>query len=93
MTKTLLIVAMAKLALGLAFVTGLINVQSVPALYVALPAGAVVFGLFLISKLLEQESALFDQEQRTVTAQVDRPAVAERVCCNPPGEGQLVSSH
>jgi hypothetical protein len=30
----------------------------------ALPLGAVFFGLFLIAKVLEKETALFDEEQR-----------------------------
>lgn len=28
------------------------------------PVGAIFFGLFMISKLLEKETALYDQEQR-----------------------------
>ena len=37
-------------------------------LYVALPTEAIFFGLFLISKLLEKETALDDREQRAARA-------------------------
>ena len=67
-TKILLTLAVAGLVSGLAFVTGLVKVEGAAWLYVALPAGAICFGLFLISKLLEKESALFDEEQRLLLA-------------------------
>jgi hypothetical protein len=72
MTKTLLIVSLAGLIAGLAFVTGLVNVQTAVWLYVALPAGAICFGLFLIAKLLEQETAQYDAEQRILHAAAAR---------------------
>jgi uncharacterized membrane protein len=31
---------------------------------IGLPVGAILFGLFLISKLLEKEAVLFDREQQ-----------------------------
>jgi len=34
------------------------------ALYAILPVGAVFFGLFLIAKMLEQETQAFDLQQR-----------------------------
>ena len=72
MTKTLLIVSLAGLIAGLAFVTGLVNVRTAVWLYVALPTGAICFGLFLIAKLLEQETAQYDAEQRTLQAAAAR---------------------
>jgi hypothetical protein len=65
MTKKLFILSVTALALGLAFVTDVINVQNAAALYVALPAGAIIFGLFMVFKSLEKESALHDAEQDT----------------------------
>lgn len=67
MTKTtryLMIVSIGCLTAGMAFVTGVIDVRSAVALYVALPAGTIIFGLFMIFRMLEKESALYDEEQR-----------------------------
>ena len=62
LTKTLLVLSCIGLVSGLIFVTGLVNVGNLSFLYVALPSGAIFFGLFLISKLLEKEVALHDAE-------------------------------
>src|SRR5262245_13581670 len=67
-TKTLLVISLITFAAGLAFVTGIIDLGSVSALYVSLPAGAIFFGLFLISKLLEKETALHDEEMQRYRA-------------------------
>ena len=32
--------------------------------YLSLPAGAILFGLFLITQVLDKESALYDEQQR-----------------------------
>ena len=96
-TKTLLVLSVTCLALGLIFVTGLVNVQDAVALYVALPAGAIFFGLFLISKLLDSETAAYDAEQSGSRALAqcaarskpeDSPARA-----NPQIHGSLLASH
>ncbi len=50
------------LAAGL-FLTGLVNVSSVSALYVTFPLGATFYGLFLIAHLLEKETVAFDADQ------------------------------
>lgn len=63
-TRSLLVISILCLAVGLAFVTGIINVQNAAGLYVALPLGAIFFGLFLISKIFEKEAALYDEEQQ-----------------------------
>src|SRR5215471_18549177 len=70
-TKVLLVLAVAGLVSGLIFVTGLVNVSELALLYVTFPAGAILFGLFMISKILEKETALFDDEQRKIVAAVD----------------------
>ena len=79
MTKTttnLLSASIACIIIGLAFVTGIVNVESTVALYVALPLGAVFFGLFLISRMLEKEVVQYDEEQQThqTTAKSIAPA-------------------
>ena len=71
-TKILLALSLAGFGAGLVFVTDLIKAQESSWLYVALPTGAICFGLFLISKLLEKETALFDQEQRMLLASAER---------------------
>ena len=55
LTKILLAAALAGLAVG--FATNFLW-------KIGLPLGAVCLGLFLISKILERESALYDQEHR-----------------------------
>lgn len=70
-TKILLALSIGGLTLGLVFVTGLVNVETLPVLYVALPAGAILFGLFLISRMLEKETGLYDQEQRKAVTAAD----------------------
>src|SRR5689334_13748211 len=60
MTKCLLALSISGLTLGLA----LTFLKGSPATYVVLPAGAIFFGLFLISFMLEKESAAYDAEQR-----------------------------
>lgn len=64
-TKVLLIVSVGCMAVGLAFFAGILKVQNFQALYVLLPAGASLFGVFLISKLFEKETALYEQEHHT----------------------------
>ena len=72
-TKILLALSLAGLGIGLILVTGLVSAQNAVGFYVMLPAGAICFGLFLISKMLEKETAQFDQEER------ERLASAERI--------------
>jgi len=67
MAKTsnkLLLLSIIALTVGLAFVTGIINVQSVVAFYVTLPLGAIFLGLFLMFRMFEKEASLYDQEQQ-----------------------------
>jgi hypothetical protein len=80
MTKSLLALSIAGLASGLFFVSGIINVGNLVALYTALPAGAICFGLFLISLMLEKEATAFDQEQTSeaVSNAASRPGSNDR---------------
>jgi len=57
-------------------VTGLVNVQGAVWLYVALPAGAICMGLFLISLMLEKETG-FDQEQHALLAAAESAAATD----------------
>lgn|SRR5665213_1882800 len=59
--KTLLAISATGLAAGSIIDFGGFNV--IPALTVALPLGAVFFGFFLISFMLENEMAKFDEEE------------------------------
>ena len=82
MTKALLVLSLSCLAAGLVFVTGLINVTDMPFLYVTFPAGAISFGLFLISLSLQKESALFDEERRATAAAIaSATPVTQKACC------------
>jgi len=71
-TKTLLVLAVVNLIAGLLFSTDLIDARNVSACYVALPAGAIFFGLFLIFWMLGKETARYDAEQREILAAADR---------------------
>lgn len=81
MTKVLLVLSLSCLTAGLVFVTGLVNVGEAVWLYVTFPAGAIFFGLFLISMSLQGASALFDEEQRTIVAAIASAAPASRKAC------------
>ena len=61
-TKTLLGLAIFGIAVGVFIVSGALKIDNA-AFFVVLPSGAIFFGLFLISKLLEKETALFNEEQ------------------------------
>lgn len=83
MTKVLLVLSLSCLASGLVFVTGLVNVGEAAWLYVTFPAGAILFGLFLISLSLQGASALFDEEQRTIVAAIAAAPASRKPCCEP----------
>lgn len=61
--KLLLILAVAGSTIGIT--VSLSRVRLDPAWTVALPGGVVCLGLFLISRLLQNEVARFDDEQRS----------------------------
>ncbi len=70
-TKILLALAIAGLVSGLAINSGLVDASTAEWLYVCFPMGAILFGLFLLSKILEKETAAYDQEQRAALAAAD----------------------
>jgi hypothetical protein len=43
---------------------GLSNARQNVFFYLGLPVGAILFGLFLITQVLEKESALYDEQNR-----------------------------
>jgi len=63
-TKTLLGLAVAGIVIGLVFASNLVDAHGAVACYVILPVGAIFLGLFLISLMLEKESACYDAEQQ-----------------------------
>ena len=94
-TKNLLVISIATLVLGLIFVTGIVNVQGTVALYVVLPLGAVFLGLFLIFRMLEKESALYDEEHQMHPASIKAaPAlIQQRDDRSIPGHTQVHAKH
>ena len=80
LTKTLLVLAMIGFTTGFIFVTGAINVGDLVALYVTLPCGAIFFGLFLISKMLDKEVAQHDAELKAALAFASK-LPARKSCC------------
>ena len=72
LTKTLLGLAVAGIGSGLLFVTGAINVQDNVFWYVTLPAGAICFGLFLISLALQKATAQFNEDERLALARLSK---------------------
>jgi hypothetical protein len=64
-TKRLLIAALISLGAGLLSVSGLIRVPNAAAgVYVLVPVGVILLGLFLITKALEKETTRYDAELR-----------------------------
>ena len=94
-TKILLVLSLSCLTAGLVFVTGIVNVGEAVGLYVTLPAGAILFGLFLISLSLQAQSALFDEDQRMARAALAKtqPPAAPKSSCvrGEPGEKEAYS--
>ena len=69
LTKSLLVLTITGFVLGLLFVTGVLNAGDAVGWYMTLPAGAIFFGLFLITLMLEKEVAKFDQEEQSRLAE------------------------
>jgi TRAP-type C4-dicarboxylate transport system permease small subunit len=70
-TKTFLILGIAGLVPGVAINSGLVDGTNASALYIVLPIGAVFLGMFLLSKVLEKETAAYDREQQAALAAAD----------------------
>src|SRR5258706_14993517 len=91
-TKTLLILSLVGLVSGFAFVSGMVNVGEAVGLYAALPMGAIFFGLFLISKLLEKEVAVYDTELN-VLLRAAKGLDAKKPAASKPGREHSAHSH
>lgn len=70
-SKILLTAAAVLIAAGLLINTGIIREPRLHVLYVLLPVGAICFGLFLTSRLLDHESAEYDKETAISRAAAD----------------------
>jgi hypothetical protein len=83
-TKALLTGCIVSLVSGLVVSANIIKVPNAAAgVYVLLPTGAILFGLFLISKALEKETTRYDEEQlanrnRAQRAEVESPPEPNR---------------
>ena len=64
LTRILLALTALNFVPGVLFVSGIVGVGAFPGLYATFPVGATLYGLFLISLMLEKEVAAFDAEQR-----------------------------
>jgi hypothetical protein len=62
LSKIMLALMIANFVAAGLFLTGLVNVSNVSALYVTFPVGATCYGLFLIAHILEKEVAVFDAD-------------------------------
>jgi hypothetical protein len=62
-TKLLLALAIVLMGVGLILDSGLVHLKKAVGLYALLPVGATFFGLFLISKLLENENPVHEDDQ------------------------------
>ncbi len=71
-TRILLALAVLMLAAGLLFNSGLVNINNAVSLYVALPVGTVFLGLFLISRLLQNETELHGPEMHHARDRAER---------------------
>lgn len=59
---------------------GFSNARQNAFFYLGLPVGAILFGLFLITQVLEKESALYDEQNRAADlARNPRPVWPQRL--------------
>jgi len=63
LTKLLFGFTVINLVAGVLFLTGIINVDAVPGLYMIFPLGVVSCGVFLIFFAVEKETAMYDIEE------------------------------
>ncbi|MEY2466106.1 MAG: hypothetical protein QOD03_627 [Verrucomicrobiota bacterium] len=76
LSKLLLAGSVIGLMTGLLFSTNLVMVRN-PLFFLALPLGAVLAGLFIISLLLHKETALYNEEHESHAANF----TPEHKCC------------
>jgi hypothetical protein len=55
------------------FAIGFSNLRPTTFFYLGLPLGAIFFGLFLITQMLEKESALLDEQNRAAALPQNEP--------------------
>jgi hypothetical protein len=68
LTKSLWIIGIVNTVAGLVFVTGLVDVSQASGLYVTFPLGVIFLGFAGLSKMMEKEVAVYDQEHRAQPA-------------------------
>ena len=61
-TKIMLALTVINSVASVLFLTGIVNVSSLPGLYVVFPLAAILYGMFLICRMLEKDVAEFDAE-------------------------------
>ena len=84
MSKVLLVTGLLCLGLGLLVSTDVIDSKAHLLLTVALPAGAILLGLFFLFYIFEDEAARFDAEQQ---ARLNGVKAAQRTQAGPEGVG------
>ncbi len=84
LTKTLLALAVILLIPGLVISVGLVNAGGDTIWYVVLPSGAIFLGLFLISYLLEKETATFDAEHHAQAERIRTTSAVSALSSPPP---------
>jgi hypothetical protein len=78
-SKLLLALSILLTAVGLILNSGLVHLEKAVGLYALLPVGVTFFGLFLISKFLENETPVHEDDHRRAAA-----GERERVICRDP---------
>jgi hypothetical protein len=61
--KELLGFAVLNLIAGALFLSGIVNVEAAPGLYITFPLGIVSLGMFLIFYAVEKERVMYDVEE------------------------------
>lgn len=83
LTKILLALCIAGVALGILFAAGVLQAGDAVGWYMLLPGGAICFGAFMISQMLEKEFALFDAEQEAHPATAGKSTAAKTTATAP----------
>ncbi len=62
-TKLMLVLLVLNAVAAVLFLTGIVNVSSVPGFYLTFPLAAIFYGLFLICMALDKEVTKFHDEE------------------------------
>ncbi len=65
LTKFMLALLVVNSVASVLFLTGMVDVRTVPGLYVVFPLAAVSYGIFLICLALDKEVAAFNADEHT----------------------------